>query len=138
MDRPRRRQRSAIWSVPEDTQNLFLILFSIQFTALSGLVIWHEISSYTGGPWPDVIIKIGQGIGPWVLVIAGESIIISESVMWVSERYKQRRYLQGRAEGRADLQREWEEWNRRREAAAAAGEEFTEPPPSLNEKVETS
>ena len=70
-------------------RQLFLILFSIQFTALSGLVIWHEISSYTGGPWPDVIIKVGQGIGPWVLVIAGESIIISESVMWVSERYKQ-------------------------------------------------
>ena len=87
-----------------------------------------------------MIIRIGQSIGPWILVIAAESIIIAESVMWVSERYKQRRFLEGKAEGlaegreegRVEAYVEWEEWNRRREAAAAKGEPFSEPPPSLN------
>lgn len=34
------------------------------------------------------------------------------------------------AEGRAEANLEWEEWNRRREAALARGEPFTEPTPS--------
>ncbi len=36
---------------------------------------------------------------------------------------------EGVAEGRSAIQREWEEWNRRREAAAAKGETFSEPSP---------
>ena len=125
-------QRAAIWSVREKAWGLFFVLFSIQFIALATIITWHEINSNTQGSWPDVIIAIGRGLGSWVLVIAAESIIISESMMFLSERYIMRRYLQGRAEGKAETFREWEEWNRRREAAAAAGEPFTEPPPSLN------
>ena len=85
---------------------------------------------------------IGQAIGPWTITLAAESIIVSETVMWVSEKYKRRRYMQGRsegrAEGRAEAQAAWEEWNRRREAAATAGEEFTEPPPSFNDLVKAA
>ena len=138
----RTRQRSAIWSVPEDTQELFLVLFSLQFAALCGLVIWYEVSSYAAGPWPRVIIAIGQATGPWTIAVAAESIIASEAVMWVSEKYKRRRYMQGRAEGRAEgsaeAHRKWEEWNQRREAAVAAGGEFTEPPPSLDDTIEAA
>ena len=38
----------------------------------------------------------------------------------------------GHAVGRAMADREWEAWNRRREAALARGEPFAEPPPSRN------
>ena len=54
----------------------------------------------------------------------------------ISEWYRERRYLQGRAEGAAEKQREWEAWNRRREAAAR-DEPFNEPPPSLNRNGDT-
>ena len=37
---------------------------------------------------------------------------------------------QGFAEGCAEANREWEDWNRRREAALARGETFSEPTPS--------
>ena len=56
----------------------------------------------------------------------------------VTYRYLERKILkpleeklraEGRAEGRSAVQREWEEWNRRREAAAAKGETFSEPAP---------
>ena len=48
----------------------------------------------------------------------------------LSERYLKRRYEEGKAEGRAEVSRAWEEWNQRRIAAENAGEKFTEPPPS--------
>ena len=38
----------------------------------------------------------------------------------------------GLAEGHAERQRLWQEWNRRRLEHAARGEPFDEPPPSLN------
>ena len=48
----------------------------------------------------------------------------------LSERYLKRRYEEGKAEGRAEVSRAWEEWNQRRIAAENAGEKFNEPPPS--------
>ena len=38
----------------------------------------------------------------------------------------------GRVEGRAEANREWADWNERREAAAARDEPFSEPPPSVS------
>lgn len=39
-------------------------------------------------------------------------------------------YAEGFAQGYAEAAREWEAWNRRREAALARGEAFSEPTPS--------
>ena len=36
---------------------------------------------------------------------------------------------------RLEVQEAWLEWNRRREAAAAAGENFTEPPPGIDQET---
>ena len=52
---------------------------------------------------------------------------------WYMERQEKKRRRE-----RAELQSKWEEWNLRRETAAAANEEFTEPPPSMNDKGEIS
>ena len=77
--------------------------------------------------------------------------------MLFAERYRRRRFAEGRLEGRQEGLEEgrqegleegsqeerkaWEEWLERRERAEANGEEFTEPSPSqraanpiLNEK----
>ena len=51
---------------------------------------------------------------------------------WYMERQEKKRRRE-----RAEVQSKWEAWNRRREAAAA-NEEFTEPPPSMNDKDEVS
>lgn len=39
-------------------------------------------------------------------------------------------FAEGRAEGFAQANRDWEDWNRRREAALARDEAFSEPTPS--------
>ncbi len=130
-----RDRRTAIWSVPEDWASLYLFLFSIQLVALIGLVVWYEIAQVSGDTWPESILSITRGVGASVIAIAGESLVRTEAIVLISERYLKKRYNagieKGREEGQETTQREWEAWNRRREVAAAAGEEFTEPPPSL-------
>ncbi len=52
----------------------------------------------------------------------------------VTYRYLERKFIKPledklRTEGAAAIQRQWEEWNSRREAAESRGEPFDEPPP---------
>lgn len=52
---------------------------------------------------------------------------------WLEEKLERSRAAhraESIAEGRAMANREWEAWNRRREAALARGEAFSEPTPS--------
>ena len=52
----------------------------------------------------------------------------------LSERYLKRRYEEGKEEGRAEVSRAWDEWNRRRVEAEREGREFEEPPPPPPER----
>lgn len=52
---------------------------------------------------------------------------------WLEEKLERTRAAnraESIAEGRAEANREWEDWNRRREAAIKRGEPFAEPTPS--------
>ena len=134
------RERAAIWSIPIGWRLLYLVLFSTQFIALAAVVAWYEIAVNTADTWPQTIIAIGNGISPWVIVIVADSAIITEATMLVSqyliEKYKNKRYRDGRQDGRVEgleeRQQQWEEWNRRRMEAEAANRPFTAPPPGQN------
>jgi hypothetical protein len=52
----------------------------------------------------------------------------------LADRFLQKRYAAGLAEGRAERQKEWEAWNERREEAEANGQTFDEPPPALDKR----
>jgi hypothetical protein len=49
----------------------------------------------------------------------------------LADRFLQKRYAAGLAEGRAERQKEWEAWNERRQEAEAKGQAFDELPPTL-------
>ena len=53
----------------------------------------------------------------------------------LAERYKQKRYEDGLAigyaQGAAEVNRKWREWNRRRESAEEEGRPFDELPPRI-------
>ena len=51
--------------------------------------------------------------------------------MLISERYKAKRFAEGRAVGKEEEWNRWHDWNSRRMAAEARGEKFEEPPPSI-------
>ena len=50
--------------------------------------------------------------------------------MVFAERYKARRYEEGREEGRKERDAQWEAWLKRRDVALANNQPFDEPPPS--------
>ena len=50
----------------------------------------------------------------------------------IGEEARAEGLARGRAEGRVETDREWADWNERREAAVARGEPFSEPPPSVS------
>ncbi len=56
----------------------------------------------------------------------------------LAEQFKQKRFeegfAQGETKGHTDRQKEWEEWNWRRQEAEARGEAFNEPPPTLEKE----
>ena len=66
-----------------------------------------------------------------IIVIASETYVIVEGTSMLAERYKQKRFEDGLAEGLARANRKWAEWNRRREAAQQEGRPFDEPPPDI-------
>ena len=122
--------------MPEDWQRLYFILFSIQFLTVAALVAWHKASSKGASSWPDTLTNIGQTVSSLTLGVAAVSYIVTEVVVVLSEWYREWRYNKGVADGIAKNQKEWEDWNRRREQAAAEGREFTEPPPKPESPVE--
>ena len=122
--------RESIWSVPQAWRELYFVLFSIQFTLCTGLIVWYEVFINTGDNAYETFTAIGRNAAPFVIVIAAETIILVEVLFMLSERYLQKRYKQGLSEGSADNQRRWEDWNNRRMTAAAEGRPFNEPPPS--------
>ena len=121
--------------MPEDWQRLYFFLFSIQFLVVSTLVAWHKASSKGADSWPDTLIDIGQTVSSLSIGIAAVSYVATEVVVVLSEWYREWRYNKGVADGIAKKQKEWEDWNRRREQAAAEGREFTEPPPKPESPV---
>lgn len=126
----------------EEWQYVFFFLFTVQYAVLTALIAWHEVQTADGRPWQDTLIAIGQGIAPWSIPTAISSVLATEVVVFLAEKYIIRRNLrereegrvEGREEGRDEVYAEIAAWERRREAAEAAGEEFTEPPPSRNQR----
>ncbi len=150
---PAEAQRESIWSVPSSWVTAYLVLFSVQVTACAGFVAWLEITQHTMDTWPETILAIGRGAGSFVIVIAAGTIMQVEATVlvstWILEKYKARRFAQGRAvgrdegrdegrnegrdegrnEGRNEERKKWATWYQRSQAAEAAGEKFDEPPP---------
>ena len=122
--------RESIWSVPQTWRELYFILFFIQVVVCTGLVIWYEVFVNTGDNGYETFMAIGRGASPFVVVIAGQTVILVEALFMLSERYLQRRYRQGKAEGLSEGYKQWEAWNNRRMSAEAEGRPFDEPPPS--------
>ena len=145
-----REERESIWSIPTKYKRWYFGLFSIQVIIATAWMIREAIGNQSLPSIPEKIAFVWQGIAPMAVTSAAFSLIIIEAwaasmviASWLEETLEKRKQRQidaaekrGLARGRAELQREWLEWNRRREAAAAAGEDFNEPPPGVDQESE--
>ena len=121
--------------VSRGREGVFLLVFTVQYVGgllALGLLGWL----YSGVSYIESV----RLITVLVIVATTNSILLVEGIPMVAERYLERRFQEGKAEGEETGQaigekkahKRWEAWNRRRLEAEARNETFTEPPPSLD------
>ena len=92
----------AIWSVPAELP--YIALFGLLVVLGIAWKVWREVVwRTTDGAWEtidQIIIGAGQ-VGIAAATCTACIATISEATMILAERYKARRYAEGRAEGRA-------------------------------------
>ena len=128
--------RTAIWSVAEAWRAAFFTIFFINMGIMSICVTW----SYTGTPpkFIEGIINVEKGLAFVTVFNVVFAFFLTEVYRVLSEliaeKYKLRRYIQGKAagklEGIAETNRLWLDWIKRRDEALSKGLVFNEPPPS--------
>ncbi len=132
--------RTAIWSVAEPWRAAFFTIFFINMGIMSICVTW----SYTGTPpkFIEGIINVEKGLAFVTVFNVVFAFFLTEVYRVLSEliaeKYKLRRYIQGKADGKlegiaegiAEANRLWLDWIKRRDEALSKGLVFNEPPPS--------
>ncbi len=144
--------RTAIWSVTEAWRATFFTIFFINMGMMSICVTW----SYTGTPprFIESIINVEKGLSVVTVFNVAFAFFLTEVYRMLSEmiaeKYKLRRYIQGKADGRlegiaegrsegiaegksegiAEANRLWLDWIKRRDEVLSKGLVFNESPPS--------
>ena len=111
--------------VGKGREGWFLLLFVLQFCVYTGILAYYE-NGVNGKDALSTFVSVLGGMPGVIALSTASSIIFLEGLAMLSERYLKRRY----EEGKAEVQKAWEEWLKRRMAAEEAGDEFNEPPPS--------
>ena len=140
-------QTESLFNVTPARRRSYLVAFVVFSLIGYAVVIWHHVSGgpalvnygSDGGVTTTVMsIMLGfaiahaaaLGLALTVAEITGGSMVIAD---WLRAKYVTRLIEQRRAEGRAQANRIWREWNQRRREAEARGEEFKEPEPYSDE-----
>lgn len=143
----------------------YLIPYVILLLSLTGLDIWYEVGYRTEDSWPQTVVSIGQGVSSAVAVTFTIFATVEGMVYMVLAmgRLKQLKKeieekedalkkgleegrakgreegrLEGREEGRQEERRRWEAWAKRGEEARTAGQPFDEPPPSSEDRDDST
>ena len=146
--------REPIWTIRSGWRASYLILFTIQSTIATALLIWYQVTELTTDTLIETILAIIQGIA-WIGVASvTTSVTITEVINgimvigeWMRDRFvepqkeKQRQegleqgLEQGLKQGLQQERKRWTQWNQRRMEAEAKGETFNEPIPDSDNGV---
>ena len=80
----------------------YIILFLIQFLIVLSLVVWHEVGRVTTDGVVETTLSILQRMGGTVALFVVMTYVVIEGSRMLAEKYEQRRYEEGKAEGRAE------------------------------------
>lgn len=98
-----RTDNRPLWSLPAELSYLFL--FSLLVVSGVAFRIWYETDRRTNDDAWETVFEIVVGIGQAGIAAAtctAGIAAMSEVIMILAERYKARRYAEGRADGLAD------------------------------------
>ena len=129
--------RESIWSVRRQTRELYFVVFTVLFLSGTGLVSLRAF--HDNGSLLDTTLAVWSDAAPLTIVAAAVALAFTEIgriFMVIARRLEEgleRLREQRRAEGRAEADKAWRAWNKRRLEAEARGEPFTEPPPKYSD-----
>ena len=81
---------------------LYLVLFCLFCLCGLGLVSYHEIRNITSDGVVATVVAIIKGMEAVVVISAALTYTIIQGADMLAEKYKRRRYEQGRAEGKSE------------------------------------
>ena len=135
------QSRESIWSVGKETKSFYFAAFILQFLWGTTSIALRETLQNDTDSLFDTIIAIWESSAPIAITSAAVAIVITELGRYLMvlarhleerlERTREARRSEGRMQGRAETQKNWEAWNVRRLEAESKGLPFTEPPPSM-------
>jgi hypothetical protein len=121
---------------------LYFLSFAALYFISLGLLSWHQITREDQDPvetYLSIILgagQIGVGLGTIVITIEGSYIMLGSYLKekWTKEARDEgiaEGIAEGIIEGRRQALEEMESWARRKAEAEARGEQFDEPPPTI-------
>ena len=144
--------RESIWTIPTKLKRWYFALFSIQVVLAAVVLVRAAIADENTQAFEEILTYIWQYMAPAAVASAAFSLVIIDGInglmvlsTWLAETLEKRRREEEKRQqrqlrtaadnARSEERQRWLEWNRRREAAAAAGENFTEPPPAIDQQT---
>ena len=110
----------------------YLVIFLVQFLPLTGLRIYYELRANPEDAL-TALFDVIEGLAPIIVLVTATTVLLEEGGGVLAERYKQRKYNEGKAEGikegRGETNVQWREWYNRKMEAEAKGKPFNEPAP---------
>lgn len=133
-------RRESIWSIDLRRRAAFFLLFLAQMVFYTVLVAMEETERGGHSSARPLIIAIAQGVAPLVILNVATTVTLLQGwdLMLIPIEALRDKFVrpiadghraEGRVQGRAQMHREWSDWNRRRLAAEAEGRPFDDPPP---------
>jgi hypothetical protein len=122
-----------------DHENTYLFVSVVLVICLTGVIAWYEVEHKIEDTLPETILAIGQGFSTAVAITL-TAIATWEVAMMFAEKYRARRFeegreigrKEGREIGREEVRKAWQAWYERLKAAGDKNEPFDEPPPSAS------
>ena len=126
-----------------DHETAYLIASVLLVTAFMPIAVWYEVWYRGSGSPLETAAAVIQWVGP-AIALAVAILAYREAIMVFAERYKAKRFAegrqQGRQEGRVEERRQrdaqWEAWLKRRDQALVNNQPFDEPSPSARQDAD--
>ena len=132
--------REAIWSIPNPLRALYFPIFTIISIMIAVDIAGEVNAAHPNAAWITLTREAAAEFAPAGIGIAIATLAALQGVATVMAIYQyitnrftkpiiEKHQAEGREEGRAEANQEWQSWNQRRLLAAANGQPFDEPPP---------
>ena len=137
MREDRGSERESFWSIPSGWRVAYVFTFAIKMVAYTVLVTRHEIASGKHSSTIEVVIAVAERDSAVTPGFVASTAILMEGVgyIMITYNYLYNKFVKSvieshKAEGKAEMNRRWAEWNNRRLEAESKGIPFDESPPS--------